>query len=105
MTSLDLYRDAALSRGDSRRMGRSLTRLDGQTIFDLARIDQVTDLAQAKTDSVSAAWWWLGPQSPAERRYHANVERRAAERRIGALVRQGMACLLDEAQRQGRAGQ
>ena len=53
MTSLDLYRDAALSRVDSRRMGRSLARLDGQTAFDLARIDQVTDLAQAKTDSVS----------------------------------------------------
>jgi hypothetical protein len=53
MTSLDLYRDAALSRVDSRRVGRSLARLDGQTAFDLARIDQVTDLAQAKTDSVS----------------------------------------------------
>jgi hypothetical protein len=52
-----------------------------------------------------AAWWWLGLQSPAERRYHANVERRVAERRIDALVRQGMARLLDEAQRHGRAGQ
>jgi hypothetical protein len=52
-----------------------------------------------------AAWWWLGPQLPAEQRYHANVERRVAERRIDALVRQGMARLLDEAQRQGRAGQ
>jgi hypothetical protein len=37
MTSLNLYRDAALNRVDSRRMGRSLARLDGQTIFDLAR--------------------------------------------------------------------
>ena len=30
MTSLDLYRDAALNRVDSRRMGRSLARLDGR---------------------------------------------------------------------------
>ena len=51
-----------------------------------------------------AAWWWFGLQPPAERRYHANVERRVAERRIDALVRQGMARLLDEAQRHGRSG-
>lgn len=53
MTSLDLYRDAALSRMDSRRAGRSLARMDGHTVLSLARIDQVTDLALAKTDSVA----------------------------------------------------
>ena len=105
MTSLDLYWDAALSRVDSRRVGRSLARLDGQTAFGLARIDQVDRPGSGQdrqhppaaavltaglvllglgtvVASGLAAWWRLGPPSPAERRYRAHVERRAAERQI-----------------------
>lgn len=46
-------RSLALSPSDARRVGRGLSRLEGQSSLDVARIDHVAELQIAKVEAVA----------------------------------------------------
>lgn len=51
---------------------------------------------------LASVWWWLGsPPSHFERRYRLHLARRLAQRRVDALIEQGMQRLLAEARCHG----
>lgn len=55
MSTLDRYtpRSLSLTPTDARRVGRGLSRLEGQSALDIARVEHVAELQVARVDAVA----------------------------------------------------
>jgi len=83
MSNIEQYRSAAVSRSVTRQVGRTLSRIDGSTSIDIARVESRADIQAAQVDAMTAVTQ-RGLQGAA---YITNVEMALAEACPAAMSR------------------
>jgi hypothetical protein len=83
MANIEQYRGATVSRSVTRQVGRALSRIEGNTNIDIARVEARGAIQAAQIDTLSAVVQ-RGLQGAA---YITNVEMALAEACPAAMVR------------------
>ncbi|WP_375477512.1 hypothetical protein [uncultured Jatrophihabitans sp.] len=83
MSEIQQYRTASITRGVSRQVGRSLTRIEGNASVDIARVEARADVDTAKVNAGVA----VTQQALAGAQYLTHLEMTLAEQTPAAMSR------------------